>query len=57
MNNNEQLLMFVDKLIQELESNRSYISEFKDLKTIRIHIRHKLKEFSDDIDGLYIEDN
>ena len=50
MNNDERMLIFVDKLIQELISNKSYISEFKDLKTLRIHIRQKLKEFSDDVE-------
>ena len=52
MNNDERMLIFVDKLTQELISNKSYISEFKDLKTLRVHIRQKLKEFSEDVEEL-----
>ncbi len=55
MNKDEQMLLFADKLIQELISNKTYIREFKDLKGLRIHIRHKVKEFSEDVEGLYIE--
>ncbi len=47
----EQMLVFVDKLIQELISNKSYITEFKDLKNYKKHIRYKLKDFSDDVEG------
>ena len=50
MNKDEQMLLFADKLIQELISNKTYIREFKDLKGLRRHIRYKLKEFSEELD-------
>ncbi len=46
----QKMLIFVDKLIRELETNKTYIGEFKDLKGLRRHIRYKLKEFSEELE-------